>query len=110
MIPGFNSSLQSNFNHLMYADDLILISFATKKVACNMNKCLAIYYRITRQKANNLKSAILFSDRFTPRLMKGILNIIAFKIGSFPFTYIGVLISTKKLAIFHFDSMIDRVE
>lgn len=34
----------------------------------------------------------------------------SFKIGSFPFTYLGILITPKKLAISHFESVITRIE
>lgn len=46
-IPGFSSSLRYNFNHLMYADDLILITTASRKSARNIKLCLDFYHHIS---------------------------------------------------------------
>lgn len=60
MILGIDNRLSTNFNHLMYADDLIIFSNATRTIARNINLCLGIYYRLTHQRPNNCKSAIYF--------------------------------------------------
>lgn len=56
IIPGFNRSLSYNFNHLMYANDLIIITTATRRSARNINLCLAIYASLSRQNINVSKS------------------------------------------------------
>lgn len=43
MLPGFDNRLSQNFNHLMHADDLILVSKASRIVARNIKFCLSIY-------------------------------------------------------------------
>lgn len=58
MIPGFNSNLSNNFNHLMYADDLILITQASRKAAHSINLCLDMYSKLTSQCPNLSKSQI----------------------------------------------------
>lgn len=60
MIPGFNPNLRHNFNHLMYADGLILISHDSRKVARNIKLCFSIFENLTSQCANNSKSEIFF--------------------------------------------------
>lgn len=93
MIPGFNPNLRHNFNHLMYADDLILISHDSRKVARNIKLCFSIFENLTSQCANNSKSEIFFPSHFNCRLKKSICDILDFKVGSFPFIYIKILIS-----------------
>lgn len=57
-IPGFNSNLKHNFNHLMYADDLILITHASRSAARNIVQCLNFYYLLSGQRPNQAKSHI----------------------------------------------------
>lgn len=47
MIFDFNNSLRYNFIHLRYADDLILITSASRQAARNINLYLNIYAGIT---------------------------------------------------------------
>lgn len=51
-IPGFDSWLDRKFNHLMFADDLILVTRASKQVARNCNLCIDIYSKLTGQNPN----------------------------------------------------------
>lgn len=95
MTPVFNPSLRTNFNHLMYADDLILITQATRKYDRNINLCFSIYEWLTSQRANKIKSEIYFPSRFNCRLGRSICNILSFNPGSFLLTYLGILISPK---------------
>ena len=44
----------------MYADDLILISTATGRIARNVKLYLVIYASLTGQNPNNVKSEIFF--------------------------------------------------
>ncbi|XP_039129019.1 uncharacterized protein LOC120265197 [Dioscorea cayenensis subsp. rotundata] len=110
MIPGFNLDLNRNFNHLMYADDLILVTHATRKTARNINLCFSIYDRLTSQRANKSKSDIYFPSRFNHRLRLSICRILGFTTGSFPFTYLGISISPKRLALSNFSRMLDKTE
>lgn len=54
-IPGFNNQLKYNFNHLMYTDDLILISQASRKTTRYIKLYLAIYGTIYGQIPNDSK-------------------------------------------------------
>lgn len=110
MIPGFMNSLHNNFNHLMYVDDIILIIEASRKSARNIKKCLNFYGLITGQRVNNAKSEIIFLTRFNKHLSNRIAKILEYKIGSFPFRYLGILISLRRLALSCFTSMVDKIE
>lgn len=54
LVPGFNCNLPKNFNHHMFADDLILVTSASRKVARNSLFCLNLYHKLTDQKPNFL--------------------------------------------------------
>lgn len=110
MTHGFNPNLFGNFNHLLYDYDLILIAQASRQIAHNINLCFSIYENLTGQRANKAKSEIYFPTRFNKRLSKSISKILEFKIGSFPFVHLGILISPEKLALSYFSSMIDTIE
>lgn len=106
MVLSFNSNLSKNFNHLMYADDLILITKANRKTARNWKLCLDIFAHLSGQVSNPSESTIYFPSWINKRLEKSIPNILDFKKGDFPFTYLGVLIVFKKLRISGFQPMI----
>lgn len=108
-IPGFNHHLRCNFNHLMYADDLVLITHATRAAAKNINLCLSTYSSLTGQHPNLSKSQIFFSSWFNKHVTKRIRSILNLKPASFPFTYLGILISPNKLVAASFKPMVDRI-
>lgn len=104
-----SNDLNHNFNHLLYADDLILVNSASRKSARNIGLCLNIYAHISGQFPNQNKSDVYIPYWFNNRVSSRICNILNFKLGNTPFTYLGVLISPKKLAISHFEFMISCI-
>lgn len=108
-IPGFNHHLRSNFNHLMYVDDLVLITHASRAAARNINFCLSIYSSLIGQHPNLSKSQIFFPSWFNKHVSKRICSIIKLKPASFPFIYLGILVSPKRLAVASFKPMVDRI-
>lgn len=52
LIPGFNSNNHYNFNHLMFVDDLVLVTRASRWAAQNIKLCLSIYAQLTGQNSN----------------------------------------------------------
>ena len=110
MIPSFNANLRHKFNHLMYVNDLILISHASRKTARYIKMCLFIYGHLTSQHPSTSKSKIFFPTWFSENIIKSIYCILSYRDGSFSFTYLGILISTKNLAVSHFNSMLDRID
>lgn len=90
----------------MYADDLVLITQATRRVARNVNLCLSIYSFLTGQNPNLNKSSVYFPKWLNGKLGRGISKILGFSIGSFPFTYLGIAISPTRLLVSHFSQMV----
>lgn len=80
MIPRFSRSLTYDFNHLMYGDDLILVTTASRKVAMNVKLCLSIYASLTGQSPNSAKSEIFFLAWFNKRVSCSVSSILNFKI------------------------------
>lgn len=83
-ISGIKASIRGpSISHVMYADDIILFSKASKKEATNMIKCVDKYCRWSGQKINNNKSGVFFSKN-TPgqnrRMIKGLLQMKGLKI------------------------------
>lgn len=110
MIPGCSLGLTHNFNHLLYADDLVLITKASRSVARNIKFCLNIYSNLTGQKPNHTKSAIFFPKWFNSNLTRSISRTLEFCIGSYPFSYLGVSISPNRLLVSHFSPLISRLQ
>ncbi|XP_039146767.1 uncharacterized protein LOC120284004 [Dioscorea cayenensis subsp. rotundata] len=109
MIPGFDARLSYNFNHLMYADDLVIVTRASRFAARNIKLCLDFYASLTGQKANASKSSIYLPSWFNSRVARSIKDILCFPIASFPLLYLGVLISPSKLNVSHFKPLVDRI-
>lgn len=109
LIPGFNCNLRSNFNHLMFADNFVLITSITRSAARNINFCLKIYSRLTSQYPNHSKSQIFLPSWFNKRVTTNICSILRLSPASFPLSYLGILISPKRLNGHSFNSMIDKI-
>lgn len=109
-IPGFNQGLTHNFNHLMYAGDLVLITKVSRSVARNIKFCLDIYSNLTGQKPNHTKSTIFFPKWFNSNLTRSICRTLEFCIGYYPFSYLVVSISPNRLLVSHFSPLISRLQ
>lgn len=103
LVLGFSSDVRCNFNHLMYAYDLILITTATRKSARNIKLCLDLYASLTGQTTNLLKSNLYLPYWFNKKIAKSIATILTINLGNYPFTYLGILITYKKLAVLVFN-------
>ncbi|XP_039115766.1 uncharacterized protein LOC120251270 [Dioscorea cayenensis subsp. rotundata] len=108
-IPGFNPSLAHNFNHLMFTDDLILITRASRSTARNIILCLNLYSSISGQFPNHSKSQIFFPTWCNKHISKRISSILNITSASFPFIYLGILISPNRIAASAFNNMVDRI-
>lgn len=93
----------------MYPDDLILVTTTSRKSARNICLCLNLYDQISGKIPNQNKSEVYFPSWYNRRVSARICYILNFKQGKMPFTYLGVLISLKHLAISHFNFMINRL-
>ncbi|XP_039123400.1 uncharacterized protein LOC120260021 [Dioscorea cayenensis subsp. rotundata] len=108
LLSSFDPNLPRNINHLMFADDLILVTKASRRSARNMLFCLNLYASISGQHPNLLKSAIYFPSWFNKRVSKSIASILGMKLGNFPFTYLGAPMSPSRLPARHFRPLIDN--
>lgn len=93
----------------MFANDLILIIKATRKNARNCLRCLNVYENLSGQKPNFLKYAIYVPSWYDKKLAKSISKILGISLESFPFTYLGIPISSKKLQIIQLQHIPTRV-
>ncbi|XP_039119158.1 uncharacterized protein LOC120255390 [Dioscorea cayenensis subsp. rotundata] len=109
-VPGFDMRLHVNFNHLMFADDLVIISQASHKSARFIKLCFDFYGKISGQVPNASKSAIYFPSWANKRVANRICSILNFSAGSFPFKYLGILISAKWLVRSTFDVITDNIK
>lgn len=109
MIPGCDSRLSLNFNHLMHANDLILVTKASRLVARNCSLCLSIYAHLTSQFSTSAKLAVYFPSWINWKLAKSISSIMNFKIGSFPLTYLRVLIAPRRIKSSQFQPLLNRI-
>lgn len=100
-IPGFDVRLYKNFNYLMFADDLILITRVSCKVARACKLGISIYRNLIGQLPKVNRSTIHFPSWFNRRMCKSISNILGIRVGSYHFKYLSCLISPKKLNISH---------
>lgn len=75
MIPAFDCNLRSNFSHLMFADDLVLVSYASRCATHNIKILLSIYAQLTGQSLNPSKSQTYFPFRFNKRVSRSICSI-----------------------------------
>lgn len=78
LVPGFHNSLRGNFKHLMFADDLILITKAFRKAAHNTLLCLYINYNLTGQKPNPYKSYFFLPSWANQTVAKSLSRILGF--------------------------------
>lgn len=93
----------------MFADDLTLITQASRSAARNIRLCLSIYSDLTGQRPNLLKSKIYFPSWLNSHIAKRICCILNLNQAIFPFTYLGILISPKRLASLTFQPMVNKI-
>lgn len=95
LVPGFDPLIMRNFNHLMFADDLLLITNASRKRAKNCLFYLKIFKDLTGQSLNLNKSAFFVPSWCNSHLAKSISKILNINLSIFPLHYLGVPISLK---------------
>ncbi|XP_028555639.1 uncharacterized protein LOC114580910 [Dendrobium catenatum] len=97
--PVFNIN-GKNFNHLMYADDLLVFGMAKAQNATNLMNILTDFADSSGLSINPTKSSIIFSNNtFDTEQFCSIMGII--QRSSF-LTYLGITISPERLNAYHF--------
>ena len=96
-------------SHIIYADDMMIFCKGTSSnLNCLKNIFLA-YAETSGQMVNPQKSSI-FAGSITNRRLNHIASILGFKIGTFPFTYLGVPIFRGKPKKSYFQPIADKVK
>ncbi|XP_028549533.1 uncharacterized protein LOC110108341 [Dendrobium catenatum] len=94
-------------NHLMYADDLLVLGESSRENATHMNNCLQLFASLSGLQINTNKSAIIFShhDSENQNICQelGILNV------NLHLTYLGIPISPKRLKVSHFQPLLSKI-
>ncbi|PKU86553.1 Putative ribonuclease H protein [Dendrobium catenatum] len=106
---NFKGICYKNFyiNHLMYADDLLVMGESSTENAKNLKTCLEKFASCSGLLINSSKSAIIFShnDPCNQIICEelGIHNINLY------LTYLGIPISPKRLKVTHFQPLLSKI-
>ncbi|XP_058785008.1 uncharacterized protein LOC131659909 [Vicia villosa] len=94
--------------NICFADDLILFARGDTVSVQLIMQAVKGFSQATGLKANPLKCKVFFGG-VKPDDQTDILNITGFTAGSFPFKYLGVPITSRKLHIALYQPLIDRI-
>lgn len=97
-----------NITHVCFADDLLLFSRGDANSVRELYKAFQLFSTTSGLKANLNKSSIYFGG-VCPDVQHGILEEFQFVRGDFPFKYLGVPLSTKKLSVMQCQPLILKV-
>jgi len=96
-------------SHFLYADDMMIFGKGINSNIMVLKKVFLNYAEASGQLVNPQKSSIYVGSIFTAKLNQ-IANLIGFKIGTLPFTYLGVPIYKGKPKYCHFQPLADKVK
>ncbi|CAK8530494.1 unnamed protein product [Lathyrus sativus] len=109
--PEFNHHAKCErlqITHLTFADDLLLFSRGDHVSVEILYSTLNKFLYSTGLKINPSKSRVYFGN--VPASVKcGILHLTSYKEGSFPFRYLGIQLTSKRLAVIHYMPLLDRL-
>ena len=92
-VAGIKTSINGpTFTHMMYADDVVLFSKASRKDAPSLVKTLENYCRWLRQPINRNKSGVFFSKYTQNQALRSIKGILQVKSLRKDVAYLGALI------------------
>lgn len=96
-------------SHILYADDMMIFC---KGTTSNLNclKTIFLDYAETSGQLVNPKKSSIFAGSITNHRLNHIANIIGFKIGTLPFTYLGVPIFKGKPKKSYFQPIADKMK
>ncbi|PKU64178.1 Putative ribonuclease H protein [Dendrobium catenatum] len=98
----------NNISHLLFADDVLLFSKATKRLAVKMNKIVRDFCSWTGLQINIPKSQILFSKRINRVDKINIMKILKFKVVE-EFQYLGIKLMLRRPLKVDFKFLLDSV-
>lgn len=94
--------------HLTFADDILIFTKGDKKAVETMIQTLQVFYDSTGLVMNPAKCNV-YMGAVDGNTKQQILEITGFKEGKFPFRYLGVPLSCKKLAVNYYLPLIEKL-
>ncbi|XP_074320818.1 uncharacterized protein LOC141657465 [Silene latifolia] len=95
-------------NHLLFADDLLLFCKGNAVSIMWLLRGFSTFSATSGLVLNNVKTDIYFSG-VSKELIEDIVKVSGFRIGTLPFKYLGVPISSKKISKFEGHKLIERI-
>lgn len=99
---------RAKLSHLCFADDLMLFCKGDLHSMQVLYQCIQAFSAASGLQANTSKSAI-YTTRVDRPTKVAIQELTQFAFGSFPFCYLGVPLSSKKLSIEECESLADKM-
>ncbi|CAK8567230.1 unnamed protein product [Lathyrus sativus] len=109
--PDFNHHVKCErlqITHLTFADDLLLFSRGDHMSMDILQLTLNKFLDSTGLKINPSKSRVYFGN-VSENVKCAILQLTSYKEGSFPFRYLGIQVTSKRLAVIHYMPLLDRL-
>ncbi|XP_074264051.1 uncharacterized protein LOC141586650 [Silene latifolia] len=95
-------------SHLCFADDLIIFCKAERGSVGLMMKAYESFSKATGPVMNKSKSS-LYCNGIDDQVLRDLEHITGMKRGTFPFTYLGVTFSPKRLSIMDCNCLVDHL-
>jgi hypothetical protein len=96
-------------SHCLYADDIML--FCSGKTSClNALKDLFVIYANTSGQLINAAKSTLYCGGISQSRIHNMVNLLGFKVGSFPFNYLGVPIFKGRPKACYFFPIADKIK
>lgn len=110
-ISGFKASVCAPpITHVMYAEDIVLFSKATRSNTTAIINCIQKYYNWSRQSLNNTKSGVFFSNYTIQNNRRAIKHVLQMRSLKKDAIYLGSPIFLTKARTKYFRYLIERVE
>ncbi|CAK8572209.1 unnamed protein product [Lathyrus sativus] len=109
--PDFNHHAKCErlqITHLTFADDLLLFSRGDYGSMDILHLTVNKFLESTGLKINPSKSRVYFSN-VSANVKYDILQLTSYQEGTFPFRYLGIQVTSKRLAIIHYMPLLDRL-
>lgn len=95
-----------NVNHLLFADDVMIFSKATKHYVYQTEKVLSEFQKASGLKINLSKSKAIFSKR----VPLSIRRISSYREGVLPVKYLGIPLHAKRLHVSDYQPLVDKIK
>ncbi|XP_071694847.1 uncharacterized protein [Rutidosis leptorrhynchoides] len=98
----------SHLSHLIYADDVIILSYWSDLELNRILLILEVFYRVSGLKLNVTKSHV-FGIGVADNDVVSLANIAGARVGTFPTTYLGIPIGSSMNRISNWDTLCDKL-